>query len=206
MNVARQIRVRDDNGKVIPKTKSKNVPQKKAVAKRVRATGARKTGEATPTGETRVSAKTLKGRATQLAFEVSPARYLGIRKGKKPVRLSQLVANGLPTRSAECLADNLDVPVAEFTATYIHIPKQTMARRKTAGKFNVDESDRVARFARLLKHTTEMMEGDHGAAIHWLKTPQILLEDQTPLAYARTESGAAEVQQLIGRIEAGVYS
>ena len=81
-----------------------------------------------------------------------------------------------------------------------------MARRKNAGKFTVDESDRVVRFARLLKHTTDMMEGDQDAAIQWLKTPQLLLENQTPLEYARTESGAAEVQQLIGRIEAGVYS
>ena len=154
----------------------------------------------------KVSAKSLKGQATQLASMASPVRYLGMKKGKTPARLSQLVANGLPTKTADYLAENLDVPVAEFTAKYVHIPKQTMARRKQAGKFTADESDRVARFARLLKHTTDLMEGDQAAAIHWLKSPQILLENQTPLEYSRTESGAAEVQQLIGRLEGGVYS
>jgi putative toxin-antitoxin system antitoxin component (TIGR02293 family) len=64
----------------------------------------------------------------------------------------------------------------------------------------------VARFARLLKQATDMMEGNQNAAIGWLKSPQVLLENQAPLEYARTESGAAEVQQLIGRIESGVYS
>ena len=204
--MARQIRVRDANGKVISKAKPKKATAKKVVAKRAQATGAWMAGNATLKGEAKVSAKALKGHATKLAFEVSPARYLGIEKGKKPVRLSQLVADGLPTRTAEYLAGNLEFPVSEFTTKYVHIPKQTMARRKNAGKLNVDESDRVARFARLLKHTTDMMDGDHDAAIRWLKTPQILLENQTPLEYARTESGAAEVQQLIGRIEAGVYS
>jgi putative toxin-antitoxin system antitoxin component (TIGR02293 family) len=204
--MARQLRLRDEDGKLISKPKPEKAPAKKAAAKRVRATGARKTGNATLVGKTKVSAKLLKGQATQLASEASPVRYLGMKQSKVPARLSQLVANGLPTRTADYLAGNLDVPVAEFTAKYVHIPKQTMARRKHAGKFNVDESDRVARFARLLKHTTDLMEGDQAAAIHWLKSPQILLENQTPLEYARTETGVAEVQQLIGRLEAGVYS
>lgn len=204
--MTRPIRVRDGSGKVISKAKPKKAPAKKVVAKRAQATGAWMAGNATLKGEVKVSAKALKDHATQLAFEASPARYLGIKKGKKPIRISQLVADGLPTKTAEYLAGNLEIPVSEFTAKYVHIPKQTMARRKKARKLNVDESDRLARFARLLKHTTDMMEGDHDAAIRWLKTPQILLEDKTPLEYARTESGAAEVQQLIGRIEAGVYS
>ncbi len=160
----------------------------------------------TQAGKPKVSAKTLKSRAMQGTREMSPAGYLGIKMGTRPVRLSQLVADGLPASAAESLAGNLEVSVAELIAKYVHIPKQTMARRRNAGKFNEHESDRVVRFASLLKYTTDMMEGDQAAAIQWLKTPDILLEDQTPLEYARTESGAAEVQQLIGRIEAGVYS
>ena len=205
--MTRPIRVRDDDGKAIVKTKSKNVPAKKAALRRDFAAGSLKGDKAIkPRDDAKVSAKSLKGQATQLAFMASPVRYLGMKKGKTPVRLSQLVANGLPTKTADYLAGTLDVPVAEFTAKYVHIPKQTMARRKQAGKFTADESDRVVRFARLLKHSTDLMEGDQAAAIHWLKSPQILLENQTPLEYSRTESGAAEVQQLIGRLEGGVYS
>ncbi len=141
------------------------------------------------------------------AYEASPARYLGVKKGQgSNLRLSRLVANGLSPKSAEFLAENLNLPASEFTIHYVQVPKQTMARRKALGKLNVAESDRVARFAQLLKQATDMMEGNQSAAIGWLKSSQILLENQTPLEYARTESGAAEVQQLIGRIERGVYS
>jgi putative toxin-antitoxin system antitoxin component (TIGR02293 family) len=154
-----------------------------------------------------VSAKSLKAKAAEMAFAASPVQYLGVKKGGGgSLRLSRLVADGLPTQSAEILAGNLDLSASDFTTNYVQLPKQTMARRKVEGKLTSAESDRVVRFARLLKQATDMMEGDNAAAIRWLKAPQQLLENQTPLEFARTESGAIEVQQLIGRIEAGVYS
>lgn len=163
--------------------------------------------KATPKREGKVAAKTLKTRAADLAYQASPVQYLGVMQDQgKTIRLSRLVADGLSTQAAECLAENLNLSASDFTTHYVQLPKQTMARRKAAGKLSIAESDRVARFAQLLKQATDMMEGDKSAAVRWLKAPQALLENQTPLTFARTESGAAEVQQLIGRIEAGVYS
>lgn len=164
-----------------------------------------RTGAITDT-TVRVSTKALKDKASALAQARSPVRFLGIKRKGASARLATLVAEGLSPNTAEALAGNLEMPASEFVTKYIHIPKQTMARRKAKGKLNVDESDRVARFARLLKQTTDMMEGDQDAAIRWLKSPQVLLDGQTPLEYAITETGAAEVQQLIGRVEYGVYS
>lgn len=154
----------------------------------------------------KVSAKLLGERASARALASSPARFLGLRTWKAGERLSHLVAEGLSPSAADYLAENLKVSASEFTGKYVHIPRQTLARRKESGKLNVEESDRVARFARILKFATDMMEGDQEAAINWLKTPQVLLDDKTPLEYSVTESGAAEVQQLIGRIESGTYS
>ena len=150
--------------------------------------------------------KTLKDRATQRAMAGSPLRYLGMGGGKKHSTLTQVVTSGLPAKSAEHLAKYLELPVVEFMTVYAGIPRQTAARRKQAGKFNTNESDRVARYARLLKYATDMMEGNRVAAIHWLKLPHFLFGDETPMMHARTEAGAEEVQQLIGRIEAGVWS
>lgn len=187
-------------------TVKKAPARKKAVAK------SKKVGRDPGTGafrdsSARMPSKVLKDKASALAYARSPARYLGIeRKGDVSIRLATLVTQGLSTGAADALAGNLEMPASEFATKYVHIPKQTMARRKAKGKLNVDESDRVARFARLLKQATDMMEGDHDAAIRWLKSPHALLEDQTPLEYAVTETGAAEVQQLIGRVEYGVYS
>ena len=40
----------------------------------------------------------------------------------------------------------------------------------------------------------------------WLNSPQVGLGGATPLEYAETEVGAREVEDLLGRIEHGVYS
>ena len=51
-----------------------------------------------------------------------------------------------------------------------------------------------------------LFEGDNAAALRWLTAPRKALEGKTPLAYARTELGAREVEDLIGRLEHGVIS
>ena len=52
----------------------------------------------------------------------------------------------------------------------------------------------------------DLFEGDQGAARRWLRKPQRALGDNTPLAMSRTEVGAAEVENLIGRLEYGVFT
>jgi putative toxin-antitoxin system antitoxin component (TIGR02293 family) len=67
------------------------------------------------------------------------------------------------------------------------------------------ESDRVVRFARLLGQAIKLM-GDEEDARQWLNSPQFGLGGAVPLDYAKTEVGAREVENLLGRIEHGVYS
>ncbi|MGV3772845.1 MAG: antitoxin Xre/MbcA/ParS toxin-binding domain-containing protein, partial [Verrucomicrobiales bacterium] len=68
-----------------------------------------------------------------------------------------------------------------------------------------EESDRVVRFARLFGLAVQVMESTE-AARAWLNSPQYGLGGATPLDYAETEWGAREVEELLGRIEYGVYS
>lgn len=150
--------------------------------------------------------QSFKLQAQKRAMVHSPARYLGIKPGKHATRLVALVNKGLGTDSVDALAGHLELATSEFTKKFVHIPTQTFRRRKEAGRLNSDESDRVVRYARLLKLTTDMMEGDEESALRWLKTPHHLLGGETPLTYANTETGASEVTQLVGRIEHGVIS
>jgi len=48
-------------------------------------------------------------------------------------------------------------------------------------------------------------EGDTAGAVKWLTTPRRALENLSPLAYCRTGHGAREVENLIGRLEEGVF-
>ena len=146
-----------------------------------------------------MSARELAGMAVKLAHEADPARFFGPRSNPRLKSLPSLVVAGLSAKAANYLADNLGVPVEEFTAKYARISKQSVVSRRNSGKLNMDESDRVMRYAVLLDHTMDMMEGDQEAAKDWLKSPQALLDNKTPLEYARTEAGVSEVHQLIGR-------
>jgi putative toxin-antitoxin system antitoxin component (TIGR02293 family) len=47
---------------------------------------------------------------------------------------------------------------------------------------------------------------DESVAAEWLRAPNLALGDVAPLAMADTELGAREVDDLLGRIEYGVYS
>ena len=59
--------------------------------------------------------------------------------------------------------------------------------------------------AKLLNKAIESLETEE-AARNWLNSPQVGLGGVAPIDYAETEAGAQEVENLLGRIEHGVYS
>jgi len=91
-------------------------------------------------------------------------------------------------------------------ASMIGIPPRTLARRKASGRLTSDESEKLLRLSSVFENALDLFEGDQAKACQWLMTPKKALENQTPLAYSRTELGAREVENLIGRLEHGVFS
>jgi putative toxin-antitoxin system antitoxin component (TIGR02293 family) len=119
--------------------------------------------------------------------------------------LIQGIAEGLPVQELNDLQIALDVPT-EKLAPMLGISKATFHRRKLAhGKLGSAVSDRVVRFAGLLGRAIKVF-GDSEDAKRWLNSPQFGLGGAVPLDYAKTEVGAREVENLLGRIEHGVYS
>lgn len=111
---------------------------------------------------------------------------------------------GLPVQELDELQDSLGLPM-EKLVPMLGISKATLHRRKSTGKLDVAESDRVVRFARLLGKAVSVMESLENGR-RWLVSPQVGLGGAVPLEYAETEVGAREVEDLLGRIEYGVYS
>jgi putative toxin-antitoxin system antitoxin component (TIGR02293 family) len=117
----------------------------------------------------------------------------------------KVVENGLPVKELTDLRESLDVST-ERLAPMLGISKATLHRQKGAGKrLDPSVSDRVVRFARLLGKARQVF-GDLEDAKQWLRSSQFGLGGAVPLDYARTEVGAREVENLLGRIEYGVYS
>ena len=120
-------------------------------------------------------------------------------------RLIREVTRGFSYKTLIAFEANSGLSV-QFLAETIGIPERTLARRKAAGRLAPEESERLLRLASIFEKSVELFEGDVPAAVQWLVTPKRALENQSPLKYARTEIGAREVANLIGRLEHGVFS
>jgi putative toxin-antitoxin system antitoxin component (TIGR02293 family) len=125
-------------------------------------------------------------------------------KAKHPTDLIRKIQKGLRFSELETLQTSIGMPFEQLAAK-LCISRSTLQRRKAAGRLSPDESDKVLRFARLLEHATDVF-GDVDKARAWLKHPQYGLGGAVPLDYAETEIGAREVDNLLGRIDYGVYS
>jgi putative toxin-antitoxin system antitoxin component (TIGR02293 family) len=121
-----------------------------------------------------------------------------------PSRIIESIQNGLPVRELDDLQASLDVEIGKL-ASMLGISKATLHRRKAQGRLEPAESDRVLRFARLMGKAVAVFGGIE-AARQWLTSAQFGLGGAVPLDYAKTEPGAREVENLLGRIEYGVYS
>jgi putative toxin-antitoxin system antitoxin component (TIGR02293 family) len=115
------------------------------------------------------------------------------------------IERGLPYRRVEKLTSELDETDSKI-AHLVQIAPRTLARRKQEGTLKPDESERVDRIERIYHLATELFEGDKVQAVNWLKQPNRGLANRPPLDFARTEIGAREVENLIGRLEHGVFS
>jgi putative toxin-antitoxin system antitoxin component (TIGR02293 family) len=91
-------------------------------------------------------------------------------------------------------------------AASVDLPATTLARRKTSGRFSPEESERLARLALLFEAATELFEGNAEAAQAWMRSPHRVFGGKTPIELSRTEFGARLVEDVIGRLEYGVFT
>lgn len=118
--------------------------------------------------------------------------------------LIEQVRRGLSISELSALQTGLQVPLEQL-ASKLAISRATLQRRKASGRLSPDESDKLLRFRRLLSQATEVF-GDAAKGRDWLKLPQRGLGGAVPLEFAETEIGAREVENLLGRIDYGVYA
>ena len=136
-----------------------------------------------------------------------PIRPISPVRKETPVRTSHLIKQierGLSFQQLEALRRTADLPLEELAAK-LSISHATLHRRKQERRLSPSESEKVLRFSRLFDQARRIF-GDITAAREWLKFPQRGLGGAVPLDFARTEIGAREVEDLLGRLDYGVYS
>jgi putative toxin-antitoxin system antitoxin component (TIGR02293 family) len=119
--------------------------------------------------------------------------------------LIRAVQRGFSFKSLETFSAETGFAPAEI-ASIAGIPERTFARRKVAGRLSPEESERLLRISTVFEKAAALFEGDVGETLEWLTQPKKALGDKVPLAYSRSELGAREVENLIGRLEHGVFT
>ncbi len=117
--------------------------------------------------------------------------------------LVERLREGFAMREFHVLLDLLRVPEEEL-GRYLGISTATLHRRKKSGHLETPESERIVRFARLFGIAMEVF-GTKEATREWLKSPNPGTAGEAPLSYSDTEFGAREVENLLGRIDHGVF-
>jgi len=115
--------------------------------------------------------------------------------------IRQTIHTGLPKAAFERLKAIIGIS-GDFLATVVRIPARTLARREI---FKPDETGSIIRVAACFQKTLEVFE-DLAQARQWFTTSKRALGESSPLEFCDTEPGAAEVMNLLSRIEHGVFS
>ena len=118
--------------------------------------------------------------------------------------LRDAIRSGLPFSAFEALTKQLEISPQRFTAVF-GIPPRTVARRKEARHLNPQESDRLYRVASTLSQAVEVL-GSIDKARLWLKTPNRALGCELPLDLLDTDIGTRQVEEVLLRLNYGIFS
>jgi putative toxin-antitoxin system antitoxin component (TIGR02293 family) len=121
-----------------------------------------------------------------------------------PFELIAQSRSGVTHAEVRKLASLLELTIREL-AILLSMNERTMARRLVSGSLNKVESERLLLLKALAAHGLRVFE-DQGKFNRWLRRPLEILEGQSPLQLLDTATGFQVVDQILGRIEYGVYS
>jgi putative toxin-antitoxin system antitoxin component (TIGR02293 family) len=107
---------------------------------------------------------------------------------------------------AKALADLSRHGYSEDEVFALVVPKRTLARRRAANeRLTIEETDKALRLARIAVQA-ERVFGAPDKAHRWLRKAKRELQGETPLAYLASEAGARVVEEMLFRIEHGIFA
>jgi len=126
------------------------------------------------------------------------------RKVTSSLTLVEALREGLPYSSLRAVMRALGLSRQE-ASRILSLPLRTMDRRKRQRRLEATESDRLYRLANIAARAIEVL-GTAEQAARWLRHPNRALGGVVPLELLDTGPGSRQVEQILGRIEHGVYS
>lgn len=134
---------------------------------------------------------------TAFVVGVDAFKILGVTASSQRQAI-QALKSGLPVSGWQHVTEALGVTDQQL-AEAVTISISTLTRRKREGKFTQEESERLLRLASLAYKAATVFTTP-GRVNQWFTTANQQLDGQTPLAYANTSIGAAEVDRVLESI------
>jgi putative toxin-antitoxin system antitoxin component (TIGR02293 family) len=127
---------------------------------------------------------------------------------RDPLDVHEAISRGLPRSALTCLVSRVSVlrdPASLEQAVGVSL--RTFQRFKlTPDKpLSTEQSGRAWKFAEILAKATEVL-GSQEEAEDWLRRPAMALDRRRPIDLLASPAGATLVEDLLGRIEYGVYT
>ncbi len=128
--------------------------------------------------------------------------------GAEPTSLAEyigLIRRGLSFRAFENVAHQLGIDSDEESANALGIDLTTLDLRRREQRLKPIESERLIRLARVTQRALQVLESER-IVLRWLRSPNASLGGATPLGMLDTDLGTGAVEEVLGRIEYGVFS
>jgi putative toxin-antitoxin system antitoxin component (TIGR02293 family) len=114
------------------------------------------------------------------------------------------IERGLPLSTLEEFSAYSGIAVKDLLE--VVIPARTLKhRRQRQEPLSIDESDRLARVARMYELALKVF-GDPEKAKRWLTKPKTRFEERSPLSMMYTGLGGQGVEEMLYQIDEGVFA
>lgn len=142
-----------------------------------------------------------------------PVSLLDLLGGKDLIGISllsgfDLIAlshQGISKASLETLVSNSGISKKDFIENILDLSVKTIERKKSIDKLDRRTSSHILEIAKVMAHAYAVFEEEEKVK-KWLNTPNRALNNLKPIALFNMQTGLQLVDQVLGRIEEGVYS
>ena len=114
---------------------------------------------------------------------------------------------GIAVAEAARVMQVWSIPVGAFAAL-LGVSERKWSRARAGGSdglLSPVESDRLLRASQVFEHARAVFDDDHDA-VAWFSIPNHALSGETPLSLMDTDAGVHQVDDVLTRIEFGVYA
>lgn len=147
------------------------------------------------------------GGALPRAVQLLGGRAIWKKAPTDKLQVHEFIRRGFPGKVLVYVVHNVTEIPSDKLFDVIGISQRTMQRRADDPEkpLSQEQSGRLWKFAEIFNTATEVF-GDRKSAARWLTSPAIALEQKVPVDLMTTQPGSELVEQLLGRLEHGVYT